>query len=67
MSTPRVPRHTARPPVPANDNKTRHDDLRAEVLIPQDLPVTQAEIEVFAVLLDDWDSPAGNDNEGPVE
>ena len=67
MSTPRVPRRAARLPVPANDNKPQHSGLRADVLIPQDLPVTQAEIEVFAVLLDDWDCPAGNDNEGPAE
>ena len=67
MSTPRAPRHLARLPVPANDNKPQHGELRAEVQIPQDLPVTQAEIEVFAVLLHDWDCPAGNDNEGPAE
>ena len=27
--------------------------LRAEVLLPEDLPITEAEIEVFAALLDD--------------
>lgn len=30
--------------------------LRAEVLIPGDSPIIQAEIEVIAALLDDWDS-----------
>ena len=67
MSTPRVPRHPTRLPAHANDNKSPQGDLRSEVVIPQDLPVTQAEIEVFAMLLDDWDSPADNDNEGPAK
>ena len=38
-----------------NDNKAERC-LRVEVLIPADLPVSQAEIEVIAALLEDWDS-----------
>jgi len=49
-------------PEPANDNGTARR-IRAKVLIPQDLPVTQTEIEVFALLLDDLTSLAANDNE----
>jgi hypothetical protein len=37
--------------------------LRAEVLIPNDAPITQAEIEVFAVLLDDCERIADDDND----
>ena len=48
-------------PKHANDNEPR---LRIEVLIPEDSPITQAEIEVFAQLLDDWEAIAVNDNEG---
>jgi len=33
------------------------------VLIPKDLPITQTEIEVFALLLDDLAGLAANDNE----
>jgi hypothetical protein len=39
------------PPMPS-----RHAEMRAKVLIPADLPVTQIEIEVLAALLDDWDA-----------
>jgi hypothetical protein len=35
--------------------KRTKPDLRAVVHIPQDLPITQNEIEVMAALLDDWD------------
>jgi len=37
--------------------------MRAKVLIAKDLPVTQTEIEVFAMLLDDLAGLAANDNE----
>jgi hypothetical protein len=47
---------------PANDNGMARR-LRAKVLIPSDLPVTQTEIEVFALLLDDLKDLAANDNE----
>ncbi|HXJ01390.1 MAG TPA: hypothetical protein VNH44_09205 [Micropepsaceae bacterium] len=47
----------------ANDNKPQFPRFRCEVLLPQDLPVTQVEIEVFAALLDDWVGLAANDNE----
>ena len=59
-SVPDDPRRTSDPPQPANDNEPR---LRAVVLIPQDSPIAQAEIEVFAALLDDWEAIAANDNE----
>ena len=49
-------------PKPANDNGPPRR-LRAKVLIPKDLPITQMEIEVFALLLDDLSSLAANDNE----
>ena len=39
----------------------------AKVLIPRDLPITQTEIEVFALLLDDLVSLAANDNKGQPE
>lgn len=48
---------------PANDHGTAGaGKLRAKVLIPRDLPVTQMEIEVFALLLDDLKDFAANDN-----
>jgi hypothetical protein len=50
-------------PVAANDNR-RDRKMRATVLMPADLPVTQIEIEVFALLLDDLLGLAANDNEG---
>jgi hypothetical protein len=50
-------------PKPANDNGPV--DMAAEVLIPSDLPLTQTEIEVFALLLDDWPDAPANDNEEP--
>jgi hypothetical protein len=38
-------------------NKTRRSKLRlkAQVLVPKDLPISQNEIEVIATLLDDWE------------
>jgi hypothetical protein len=39
--------------------------MRVKVLIPKDLPVTQAEIELFALLVDDLMALAANDNEEP--
>ena len=44
-------------PVPStNSNRGQPGrNLRVEILIPADLPITQAEIEVFAALLDDWE------------
>jgi hypothetical protein len=50
---------------PANDNKRRSGDMFAIVTIPKDSPILQVEIEVFALLLDDWDGIAANDNEEP--
>lgn len=67
MSGPPVPTRGTRLPRPANDNKSRPDALRAEVLIPKEIAITQSEIEVFAILLDDWEGLAANDNEGPKE
>jgi hypothetical protein len=50
-------------PSPANENTPDSVMFRVQVLIPRDLPLTQTEIEVFALLLDDWDGLAANDNE----
>ena len=38
-------------------DKTRRSEmrLRAQVLVPKDLPISQNEIEVIAALLDDWE------------
>lgn len=56
------PRERAIPlPDPANDNGAA-PRLRAKVLIPKGIPVTQTEIEVFALLLDDLAGIAANDN-----
>jgi hypothetical protein len=33
-------------------------------LIPKDSPITQVEIEVFAALLDDWDSLLTDSDKG---
>jgi hypothetical protein len=52
--------------IPAKQNKfipqeghtperRRNPAIRAEVLIPANLPVTQIEIEIMAALLDDWE------------
>jgi hypothetical protein len=49
-------------PEAANDNSTARK-LRARVLISGQLPITQTEIEVFALLLDDLASLVANDNE----
>jgi hypothetical protein len=38
--------------------------LRAQILIPKDSPITQVEIEVFAALLDDWDSLLTDSDKG---
>ena len=67
MSVPTTPKHRARVPRPANDNQPKEALLRAMVLIPEDFPVTQAEIEVFAALLDDWEALAANDNKEPEQ
>jgi hypothetical protein len=48
---------------PANDNQSPPGGMLAIVTIPKDSPVLQAEIEVFALLLDDWGGIAANDNE----
>jgi len=66
-TVPRDPVHPPRKrviplPEPANDNRLSQR-LRAKVLIPKDLPITQMEIEVFALLLDDLAGLAANDNE----
>jgi len=65
VSNPPADKHPARVPKPANDNEPVSGRLRAEVLIPANSPITRVEIEVFAVLLDDWDWAAANDNEEP--
>jgi hypothetical protein len=53
---------------PANGNAgKRGQNLRAETLIAADSPVTQNEIEVFAVLLDDWDAILAECNREIVE
>ena len=49
-------------PKPANDNEGL-GQLRAEVLLSRDLPITQVEIEVFALLIEDLSGLAANDNE----
>jgi hypothetical protein len=41
--------------------------MSARVLIPRNLPITQPEIEVFALLLDDLVGLAANDNEGQLK
>jgi hypothetical protein len=50
-------------PPPANDNPRdkRGGPSIVEVLLPENLPILQVEVEVFATLLDDW--PVANDNE----
>jgi hypothetical protein len=63
VSDPLIHKRTKRLPKPANDNAPRTGALRSEVLIPADLPITQAEIEVFAALMDDLAALAANDNE----
>ena len=50
---------------PANDNECCSEGMRAIVMIPEDSPLHQIEIEVFAFLLDDWTAIAANDNEDP--
>jgi hypothetical protein len=59
----RAPKKSGPMPVPvaANDGG-RSRKMRAKVLIARDLPVTQIEIEVFALLLDDLGALAANDN-----
>lgn len=64
MSRPPDRDSAIRLPHPANDNRPT-GKLRTKVLFPKDLPVTQTEIEVFALLLDDLAGLAANDNEGP--
>jgi len=48
---------------PANDNECCSGEMLAIVTIPEDSPILQAEIEVFAFLLDHWVGIAANDNE----
>ena len=50
-------------PKPANDNESPKAQINVEIRIPQDLPITQVEVEVFAQLLDDWLAIPANDNE----
>jgi hypothetical protein len=50
----------------ANDNGVGRR-IRAKVLMPKHLPITQAEIEVFALLLDDLANLVANDNEEQPE
>ena len=53
-------------PTPANDVGGT-GKLQVNVLIPKDLPVTQVEIEVFALLLDDLADLAANYNQEPPQ
>ena len=46
------PANPKQPPRPIRKPAKRS----AEVLLPEDSPIIQAEIEVIAALLDDWDS-----------
>jgi hypothetical protein len=64
VSNPPAGKRPSRLPKPANDNESLSGNLRAEVLIPKDLPITQTEVEVFAFLLDDWAGIPANDNGG---
>jgi hypothetical protein len=63
---PRCKKRRVPVPEPANDNGLA-GGIRAEVLISKDSPITQMEIEVFALLLDDLVNLAANDNEGQPE
>ena len=47
----------------SNDNGPQDSGLKVKVVIPDDIPVTQVEIEVFAALLDSWPETPVNDNE----
>ena len=67
MSLPRKPTRRVRLPSLSNDNQLGSRSIRAVVEIPSDLPITQSEIDVFSALLDDWDCPGANDNQGPGE
>ena len=67
MSLPRKPTRKVRLPSSSNDNQPDSHSIGAVVEIPSDLPITQSEIEVFSALLDDWDWPGANDNQGPGE
>ena len=62
MSSPRTHKVLVGLPKPANDNEAP-GRLRAEVLLPNDLPITQVEIEVFAILIEDLSVLPVNDNE----
>jgi hypothetical protein len=52
-------------PEAANDNIPAEGPAvrKVEVLLPENMPILQVEVEVFAALLDDW--PVANDNEEP--
>ena len=63
MSTNHPPKRPRKTRIAANDNGARR--TKVEVCIPQDLPLTQTEIEVVSVLLADLIANAANDNEGP--
>jgi hypothetical protein len=58
------PKHVRRTRTPANDNQPRSHRRQAQVQIPSDLPITQAEIEVVSALLGEWIGVAANDNDG---
>ena len=53
----------ARLPPFSNDNEPQNSGLKVKVAIPDDIPVTQVEIEVVAALLDSWSETPANDNE----
>jgi hypothetical protein len=50
---------------PANDNKSCCGGMCAIVMISEDSPIMQVEIEVIAFLLDNWAGVPANDNEEP--
>ncbi len=55
--------HSGTLPPAANDNPhpKRGTAPIVEVLLPENMPILQVEVEVIATLLDDW--PVANDNE----
>jgi hypothetical protein len=66
MTSPRTQKVRIGLPKPANDNEAS-GALQIEVVLPNDLPITQVEIEVFALLLDDLTALAANENEEEPE
>jgi hypothetical protein len=50
---------------PANDNESCSEGMRAIVMIPEDFPIIQVEIEILAALLNDRTWIPANDNVDP--